>query len=154
MPEECYRPLNIKILQNTGTGKKETNMTTVDKILIDTCGWIEWLSDGELSDKYEPYYRQADSLIVPTSVQFELYKWVALQKNTQSALEAVALTEQAQVVPLTTSIALLAADLSIEFKLSFADAIIYATAQFHQAELITSDNHFKNLSNVTYFKKN
>ncbi len=158
MPEACYQAANIRILQNTGTGRKEIrdergHMSTTNKILIDTCGWIEWLSDGELSEMYQPYFLQTDDLIVPTSVQFELYKWVTRKTNTQAALAAVALTEQTQVVPLTTSIALLAADLSIEHKLSFADAIIYATAQFHQAELITSDNHFKNLSNVKYFKK-
>ena len=92
-------------------------------------------------------------MIVPTSVQYELYKWVTRQAGIQKALEAIALTEQAQVIPLTTSISLSAADISTEYKLSFADAIIYATAKFHQAELITSDDHFKNLANVMYFKK-
>jgi len=122
-------------------------------ILVDTCGWIEWLTNGVLSDEYEPYFMQVDTLIVPTSVQFELYKWVTRQKNTQSALAAIALTEQAQVVALSTPIALLAADLSIEHKLSFADSIIYATSQFHEAELITSDDYFQKLQNVKYFKK-
>lgn len=57
------------------------------------------------------------------------------------------------MTPLSTSIALLAADFSIQYKLSFADAIIYATAQFYKATLITSDDHFKDLPKVTYFKK-
>ena len=129
-------------------------MTSVDTILVDTCGWIEWLTNGSLSEQYEPYFGQIETMIVPTSVQYELYKWVTRQAGIQKALEAIALTEQAQVTPLTTSISLSAADISTEYKLSFADAIIYATAQFHQAELITSDDHFKNLSNVIYFKKN
>ncbi len=128
-------------------------MTSVDTILVDTCGWIEWLTNGSLSEQYEPYFGQIETMIVPTSVQYELYKWVTRQAGIQKALEAIALTEQAQVIPLTTSISLSAADISIEYKLSFADAIIYATAQFHQAELITSDGHFKNLSKVMYFKK-
>ena len=129
-------------------------MTAVDPILVDTCGWIEWLTNGSLSEQYEPYFGRIQSMIVPTSVQYELYKWVTRQAGIQKALEAIALTEQAQVTPLTTSISLSAADISSEYKLSFADAIIYATAQFHQAELITSDDHFKNLTNVIYFKKN
>ena len=129
-------------------------MTSVNTILVDTCGWIEWLTNGSLSEQYAPYFGQIESMIVPTSVQYELYKWVTRQAGIQKALEAIALTEQAQVTPLTTSISLLAADLSTEYKLSFADAIIYATAQFHQAELITSDDHFKKLPNVIYFKKN
>ena len=122
-------------------------------ILVDTCGWIEWLTNGVLSEQYESYFNQVDSMIVPTSIQFELYKWVARKKSIQYALEAIALTEQAQVIPLSTSIALSAADFSAEHKLSFADAIIYATAQHYHAKLITSDDHFKNLSDVVYFKK-
>ena len=122
-------------------------------ILVDTCGWIEWLTNGVLSSQYEPYFNQVDSMLVPTSLQFELYKWVTRKKGIQPALEAIALTEQARVIPLSTAIALAAADISAEHKLSFADSIIYATAQFHQAELMTSDNHFKGLPDVGYFEK-
>ncbi len=122
-------------------------------ILVDTCGWIEWLINGQLSNQYEPYFSQIDSMIMPTSVQFELYKWVARKKGVQQALEVIGLTEQAEVIPLSTAIALSAADFSAEHKLSFADAIIYATAHFHSAELITSDEHFKGLPEVIYYDK-
>ena len=90
---------------------------------------------------------------MPTSVQFELNKWILLKKGIQPALETIAITEQAKVIPLTTTISLFAADLLVEHKLSFAVAIIYAMAQFHQAELITSVDYFKGLSGVTYFEK-
>jgi predicted nucleic acid-binding protein len=42
---------------------------------------------------------------------------------------------------------------SAEYSLSFADSIIYATARFHNARLITSDNHFQDLPGVTFFRK-
>ena len=122
-------------------------------ILVDTCGWIEWLTDGILANKYKPYMQDVESIIVPTSVQFELYKWASRVKNKQEALKVIALTEQGKVIPLTTSLSLLSGDLAQEYKLSFADAIIYATAQNEQVELITSDDHFLNLPNVIYFKK-
>lgn len=121
--------------------------------LIDTCGWIEWFTDGILAEKYAPYFNEIESIIVPTSVQFELYKWVKRVKDEQSALEVVALTEQCQVFSLTTSTALLAADLSLAHQLSFADAIIYATAQNLGAQLITSDDHFEALNDVIFFPK-
>ena len=121
--------------------------------LVDTCGWIEWLTNGALSGQYARYFNQIEPLLVPTSVQFELYKWVTRKKGIQQALEAVALTEQATVIPLSTAIALYAADFSAEYKLSFADSIIYASARFNQATLITSDNHFKGLPEVIYFEK-
>ena len=42
--------------------------------LVDTCGWIEWLTDGALADEYAPYLDDPKGLIVPTVLQFELYK--------------------------------------------------------------------------------
>ena len=45
-------------------------------ILIDTCGWIEWLTDGHLNREYQPCFSRIESIIVLTCVQFELYKWV------------------------------------------------------------------------------
>lgn len=122
-------------------------------VLIDTCGWIDWLTNGGLSEQYEPYFSQIDSMFVPTTVQFELYKWVTRHNGVQSALESIALTEQAIVLPLTTNIALSAADFAIEYRLSFADAIIFGTAQCHKAKLITSDDHFEGLPAVKIFKK-
>ena len=122
-------------------------------VLVDTCGWIEWLTDGPLAERYRPYFADAPSLLVPTCLQFELYKWAKRERGEAVALEAVALTEQAQVVPLTTAIALHAADLALQHRLSFADALIFATASQHQATLVTSDEHFAGLPGVVFFEK-
>lgn len=122
-------------------------------VVVDTCGWIEWLTDGSLADRYEPYLNNLAEVIVPTSVQFELYKWVCREASESKALEAISLTEQGCVSPLTTSIALAAADCALAHKLSFADAIIYATARHHRAQLVTSDGHFQGLADVEFFAK-
>ena len=121
--------------------------------LVDTCGWIEWLTDGVLAAEFEPWLSDIEGVCVPTTIQFELYKWVKRERTETQALEVIALTEQGVVVPLNTSISLLAADLAIQYKLSFADSIIYATSQQQGVPLITSDDHFEGLSGVTYFRK-
>ena len=123
------------------------------KCLIDTCGWIEWLIDGSLADRFEPWLRELNSVIVPTIIQFELYKWVCREKGEKEALEVIALTEQCQVAVFSPEIALLSAELSINHKLSTADAMIYGTARFYPVPLITCDAHFEKLSDVTYFPK-
>lgn len=122
-------------------------------ILVDTCGWIEWLVDGELADKFAPHLSAPEEIIVPTAIQFELYKWVKRERDEVTALETIALTEQCRVVPLDTSTALLAADLSLAHRLAFADALIYATTQHHAATLITADDHFADLPQVELFRK-
>lgn len=121
--------------------------------LVDTCGWIEWMTDTPLSKNYARYLNAPDTLIVPTLVQHELYKWLCRELDQQTAFAAIAATKTAIVVPLDTSIALLAADITKEFKLATADAIIYATARQHRATLVTSDAHFAELPLVKYFQK-
>jgi predicted nucleic acid-binding protein len=122
-------------------------------VLVDTCGWIEWLTDDALAEQFRPYLRRSDALLVPTAVQYELYKWVRREMDHALALQIVALTEQSRVVPLSTALALSAADFAIMHKLAFADAIVYATARQADAQLITSDSHFEGLPDVIYFPK-
>jgi len=122
-------------------------------VLVDTFGWIEWLVDGRLANKYEPYLSDSDNLIVPTCIQFELYKWAKQERSETAALETIALTEQAEVVPITTSISLVAADFALEHKLSFPDALIYAAAQKMDAELISSEECFEHLPGVIFHSK-
>ena len=122
-------------------------------VLVDTCGWIEWLTDGALADTFRPYLEDTEALMVPTVVQFELYKWLERNCGEEAALKAVARTTRSRVVDLDTSTALLAAELSRDHRLPFADAVIYASARKHKTELVTSDDHFEGLANVTYFPK-
>jgi predicted nucleic acid-binding protein len=121
-------------------------------VLVDTCGWIEWMMDSALAEAYAPHLAD-ESLVVPTMVQHELYKWLGRETDTATALAAIAATQQAKVVPLDTSLALLAADLGREHKLAMADAIIYATARQYHATLVTSDAHFESLPQVLFYPK-
>ena len=121
--------------------------------LVDTCGWIEWLTDGLLADVFEPYLNDPAELIIPTTLQFELYKWAKREKGEIEALEVIALTEQGWVIPLTTRLSLYAADMALQHRLSFADAIIYASARQFDVQLITADDHFKDLPEVIFFSK-
>ncbi|HET9679208.1 MAG TPA: type II toxin-antitoxin system VapC family toxin [Gammaproteobacteria bacterium] len=122
-------------------------------VIVDTCGWIEWFTDGVLANKFAAHLLAFDKLLVPSCIQFELYKWIKREHNEALALEIIALTEKGLVLPLTTSLALSAADLALEYKLSFADSLIYATAQSRNATLITCDDHFQDLANVTFYSK-
>lgn len=122
-------------------------------ILVDTCGWIEWLANGALAEGFAPYMKDPADLLVPTTVQYELYKWVKRESDETTALDAIALADDSLIVPLNTEIALMAADLTLSHKLAFADAVIYASARKYQAELVTSDDHFEGLRGVTYIPK-
>ena len=122
-------------------------------ILVDTCGWIEWLTEGALADSFASYMHNPAELLVPTTMQYELYKWVKRESDENTALDTIALADDSHVIPLSTDIALVAADLSLSHKLAFADAVIYASARKYNVELVTSDDHFEGLPGVTYFPK-
>ena len=122
-------------------------------VLVDTCGWIEWLTEGALVNSFASYMKDPAELLVPTTVQYELYKWVKSESDENTALDTIALADDSLVVPPSTDIALVAADLTLSHKLAFADAVIYASARKYNVELVTSDDHFEGLPGVTYFPK-
>lgn len=93
-----------------------------------------------------------DELLVPTIVQLELAKWLA-REAPDVVDEAIATTMDCLVVPLTTDIALRAAELGREYRLPAADSIIYATARAADCELVTCDAHFEGLPDVIYIAK-
>ena len=88
---------------------------------------------------------------MPTIVQLELAKWSLRELDEERADEVIAYTEKCVVVPLDISIASMAADMHRQHKLGTADAIVYASAQFSGADLLTCDAHFAHLPSVLYF---
>lgn len=123
------------------------------KYVVDTCGWIEWLTEGRLCDSFEPYLKNPQNLIVPSIIQYELYKWISRTIDETKANEVIAVTQQGMVDVLDTSLALMAADTSLQYKLAMADALVYASALKHRVLLITSDKHFEDLPQVQYIRK-
>ena len=121
--------------------------------VVDTCGWIEWLVDGKLAENFAPYLSDTEHLIVPTLVQFELYKWTMRERDEATALSVIGLTEACRVQVLDTRTALLAAEFGTQHGLAMADAIIYATARAAGGTLYTADAHFSELPYVCYWAK-
>ena len=122
------------------------------KTLVDSSGWIEFFSGGSLADRYASYLKNPEQLITPTIVLYEVYKKIKRERGEESALLAAGQLNATKVVQLTESISLLAADLSLQHGLAMADAIVYATSQEKEAELITSDSDLKGLPGVIYLK--
>jgi predicted nucleic acid-binding protein len=121
--------------------------------VVDTSIWIEMLVGSALGATAEGLIPEAQECIVPTLVQLELAKWLTREVSEEVADQAIAFTMTCVVVPLDTEIALLAAELSAQHKLSTADAIVYATARSRRAEVLTCDAHFAGLEQVQYLSK-
>jgi toxin FitB len=124
-------------------------MTGSEIVLIDSSGWLEYITGDEKSDAFGAIFQKDVQVLVPTIVLYEVLKILLLRAGGSQANVFLSEALRRSVVDLTDTIALSAASLSIDHKLTMADAIIYATAQSHHAELITSDAHFTGLPGVT-----
>jgi len=121
--------------------------------VVDTSAWIEFLMASPLGQQIAPQFPEKHHCIVPTLVQLELSKWMIREVGDDESDQVIAYTQECVVIPLDTSIALLAAQLHQEHKLATADAIVYATALNKGAQLLTCDAHFEYLPHVLYWPK-
>jgi predicted nucleic acid-binding protein len=86
-------------------------------------------------------------------VQLELAKWLTREAGEDKADQVIAFTETCVVAILDTETALAAAAYCGSHGLATADAIIYATARAHGADLLTCDRHFESLPGVRFVAK-
>lgn len=119
---------------------------------MDSSGWIEFFTGGPLAERYASYLTPSTRLLTPTIVLYEVYKKIKRERGEETAILFAGRLNATKVVTLTESIALLAADLSLRHGLAMADAIVYATAQDQEAEVVTSDADLKDLPGVVYVR--
>jgi predicted nucleic acid-binding protein len=120
-----------------------------DLILVDSSGWVEFIGDGPLAEKFAPYFEREEHLLVPVIVLYEVYKKLLSAQGSTAADRFLSAALRARVVPIDERLALLAARISLDRRLAMADAMIYATALAAGAHLITSDSHFQGMDEVT-----
>lgn len=124
-------------------------------ILIDTSAWIEYFSGGIFSKKIETLLLGEDN-ITPTIVLAELsiraekesWKFESYLNFIKSKSIIIELNEQ--IITYIGKIYL--AQRKIKSGFGICDAIIYSTALFEKAEVLTKDNDFEGLKNVILLK--
>jgi len=121
--------------------------------LVDTSAWVEWLFGSALGATLAAELPDRTEWLVPTMVQLELAKWLAREVGEDRADRVIAFTRTCVVADLDTTTALSAAELCARHRLATADAIVYATALAHRADLLTCDRHFATLPRVCFVPK-
>jgi len=123
-------------------------------IIVDSCGWLEWFTNGNLADSYERYLVDQNNILMPTIVLYEVYKILKREAGEEKALLAAGYMKNSTIIPLDEELALAAADVALQERLAMADAIIVAAARKNNSKIITSDTDLKGHSSVTYIPKN
>jgi predicted nucleic acid-binding protein len=118
--------------------------------VVDSSAWIEYFVGGPNADDFSVPIERTDELVVPALTVYEVFKRVHQVADESRALHAAGLMMEGMVVELSASLAIAAARLSLDTRLSMADSIILATARSKNAVLWTQDAHFKGLDRVEY----
>lgn len=121
-------------------------------LIVDSSGWIDFFANGPHAAEYAKYLRDPARIVTPTILLYEVYKKVRRERTEEDALVAVSLMNRTRIVPLSESIALLAAEVSLKHALPMADAIVYATAMEQNCKVVTGDAHFKDLELAVYIQ--
>jgi predicted nucleic acid-binding protein len=119
-------------------------------VLVDSSGWLEYITSDSKADLFAPYIEGERPIIVSTIVLYEVRKVLLLRQPKTVADQFVSTALRNVLVPVDESIALVASVISIQHGLSMADALLYATAEKLEAELVTSDAHFQGFHRVTF----
>ncbi len=122
-------------------------------IIVDSCGWLEWFTDGKLADQYKEYLADQDNILMPAIILYEVYKILKREVGEEKALLAAGYMKNSVVIPFDDTLALVAADIAIQEKLAMADAIIVAISRVHNCRIISSDADLREQSNVYYISK-
>lgn len=121
--------------------------------IVDSCGWLEYFTDGPNADFFSPAIEDIPNLIISSICLYEVFKRILQQRNEGDALQAIAVMAQGKIIELDAPLALNAAKLSTEHSLPMADSIILATSRSFDAVLWTQDSDFKNIEGVRYIEK-
>ena len=121
--------------------------------VVDTSGWLEYFAGGSQSKNFLGPIKDYEQLIVPTICIYEISKVVLRESDEHHLIQVLALIQKGKVAPLTPTISISAAKISLQYQLPMADSIIYATANNFNAALWTQDIDFEGLPNVHYFAK-
>ena len=121
--------------------------------VVDSSAWLEYFGDGPNASDFAAAIEAPEELVVPTLTVFEVFKRTCQIADEASALDAIAVMLQGEVVDLNSALSLDAARISLDAGLAMADSIILATARSREAVLWTQDAHFEGLAGVEFRPK-
>ena len=128
------------------------------KYVIDSYAWIEYFMGTKTGEKVKPIIENTEEKITPTICLAEIYaKTLRVENGELAEKQRIFIKEKSALAPLDEKTAVEAAMLTSKLKREIpgwglADSIVYATALIKKAEVVTGDEHFKKLKNVTFIR--
>jgi len=128
------------------------------RYVIDSYAWIEYFMGTKAGEEVRPIIENMEEKITPTICLAEVYaKTLRVENQELAEKQRIFIKEKSALAPLDESSAVESAKVQTKMKREIdgwglADSIVYATALIKKAEVVTGDDHFKKLKNVTFIK--
>ena len=107
--------------------------------LLDSSVWIEHLTGGVRTAQKDHLFQEPEDILVSAINLYEVGRYVERTTGQDAMEEVLAHLKLCQVAEVTSPIAQEAVALARDHRLHMADALIAATADLHQADLLTLD---------------
>ena len=121
--------------------------------VVDSSGWIEYLTNSVRADLFAMAIEQRDQLLVPTISLFEVHKILSRSLDAVLVDRCLDVMRLGRVLDLTDARASAASKAARAHQLALADAAMYSIAQEHGATFWTQDADYDGLPGVRYFAK-
>lgn len=125
-----------------------TTRSASELYVVDAAGWLDYLTEDSKAAAFGHYLEAESSVVVPSLVIFEVYRHLAKHRGRTLADRFVSQAMHHRVAPFDETVALAAAQLSLDHRLTGTAAVLYATARLHQAHLVTADTRLRGLPGV------
>ena len=107
--------------------------------LYDSSVWIEYLTDGERLEDPGDLFTDPKAILISTMSLYEVGRYVERTSGPEILETTLASLRKCRVLPVDSRIAARAVGLARHYKLHTADALIAATADLVEAEILTYD---------------
>lgn len=121
--------------------------------VVDSSGWIEYLTDSKRADMFAEPIELREQLLVPTIALFEVHKILSRSLPEDMVDRCLNVMRLGRVLDLTDSRAVAASKLARQHQLAFADAAMYGMAREHGATFWTQNVDYQSLEGVRYYAK-
>ncbi len=126
------------------------------KYIIDSFAWIEYFMGTKAGEKARDIIDGKEEKATPSICLAEIYaKTLKIEGTKMAEARRSFIKAKAAIIVLDEILAVEAARVDIDMKRkvrgwSLADSIVYATANIRKAQVVTGDEHFRDLPNVMF----
>lgn len=128
------------------------------RYILDSYAWIEYFMGTKAGEKVIPIIEGLEEKITPTICLAEVYaKTLKVESQELAEKQRTFIKERSALAPLDEKIAVESARTDVTMKKEIkgwglADSIVYATGLMKKGEIVTGDEHLKNLKNVVFIR--